>query len=124
MPGFADVHVHFNVPRSRMSDTTAHALLRIIRELTANAVRHGRATSISIAGEIIDNRLHISVSDNGSGFDLESCPSSSTGHFGLDGIRERIDKFNGTISIDSAPGKGTRVEIRIQTPHAKPEKGN
>ena len=120
----ADVHVHFNVPRSRMSDTTAHAILRIIRELTANAVRHGRANRINIAGDFIDGQLHFTVSDNGCGFNPESCPDASTGHFGLDGIRERIDKFNGAISIDSSAGEGTRVEIRIQAPHSKPEKGN
>ena len=120
----ADVHVDFNVPRSRMSDTTAHAILRIIRELTANAVRHGHATGIDIKGVFADGQLHISVADNGCGFDPASCPSASTGHFGLDGIRERIDKFDGALAIDSSPGKGTRVKISIRTPHAKAEKGN
>ena len=107
-----------------MSDTTAHAILRIIRELTANAVRHGHATGIDIKGEFADGQLHISVADNGCGFDPASCPSASTGHFGLDGIRERIDKFDGALAIDSSPGKGTRVKISIRTPHAKAEKGN
>lgn len=47
--GKADLAVRFNVPRSRFTDNTAHAILRIIRELAANAVRHGNATEIKIA---------------------------------------------------------------------------
>ena len=111
--GDADVHVRFNVPRSRVSDVTAHALLRIIRELVANAVRHGHATRVRIAGEIAGERLHFSVCDNGLGFAPESCPGPATGHFGLDGIRERIDKFGGEFSLESAPGKGTRATVSI-----------
>jgi signal transduction histidine kinase len=120
----ADVRVDFNVPRIRMSDTTAHAILRIIRELTANAVRHGQATGIDINGRFVGGELHISVSDNGCGFDPAVCPGADTGHFGLNGIRERIDKFDGTLSVDSSAGKGTRVKIRIRTQHAKPENDN
>lgn len=121
--GGSDVHIHFNVPRRLMNDTTAHAILRIIRELVANAVQHGRATRIRIAGELADSRLHFSVRDNGCGFDLNSCPGPATGHFGLDGIRERIDKFGGTLNIETARGGGTRVEISIHKPHAKTMKG-
>ena len=113
--GNADVHIRFNVPRSRISDVTAHALLRIIRELVANAVHHGHATRIRIAGEIADERLRFSVSDNGCGFDPESCPGPSTGHFGLDGIRERVDAFEGEFSLETAQGKGTRVTVAIGT---------
>ena len=113
--GNADVHIRFNVLRSRISDVTAHALLRIIRELVANAVHHGHATRIRIAGEIENERLRFSVSDNGEGFDPESCPGSATGHFGLDGIRERVDAFEGEFSLETAPGKGTRATIVIGT---------
>ena len=111
--GNADVHIRFNVPRSRISDVTAHALLRIIRELVANAVHHGHATQIRIAGEMADALLRFSVIDNGSGFNPESCPGPSTGHFGLDGIRERIDKFGGTLKITSETGKGTKTTATI-----------
>ena len=111
--GSAKIAVRFDVPRSRMSDTTAHALLRIIRELVANAVRHGNATQIRIDGEIAEHHLHFSVQDNGCGFDPDVCPDASTGHFGLDGIRERIDKFGGTMTIESKISEGTCVEISL-----------
>ena len=48
--GDTNVSIRFNVPRNRLTDNTAHTILRIIRELATNAIRHGRATAIQIAG--------------------------------------------------------------------------
>ena len=114
--GKANLIVRFNVPRSRFTDNTAHTLLRIIRELAANAVRHGHATEIKVAGSIEDNTLKFSVRDNGCGFDPDACPGVLDGHFGLQGVRERVASFEGSIRIESAPGKGTRVSVSINTP--------
>ena len=115
----ADVCVRFNVPRNRISDTTAHAILRIIRELTANAVRHGRASRVIITGEFADGQLLISVNDNGCGFNPASCPCSSTGHFGLDGIRERIDKFNGSITSNPDIAKQLGISLNAVKQHIR-----
>ena len=114
--GKTNLSVRFNVPRSRFTDNTAHTLLRIIRELAANAVRHGHATEIKVAGSIEDNILKFSVRDNGCGFDPDACPGVLDGHFGLQGVRERVASFEGSIRIESAPGKGTRVSVSINTP--------
>ena len=110
----AALAVRFAVPRDLISDNTAHALLRIIRELAVNAVRHGHATSIRVAGSIEDGALVFSVSDNGSGFDPATAPGVEDGHFGLQGIRERVADFDGEMEIDSAPGKGSKVRIAIK----------
>ena len=107
--------VRFNVPRERLSDDTAHAFLRIIRELAQNAIRHGHAKMVKIAGCLESNRLLFSVSDNGCGFDPQNHPGVLQGHFGLQGIRERVNRFGGTVEIASAPGKGTKVSITIGT---------
>ena len=117
--GKANLSVRFNVPRSRFTDNTAHTLLRIIRELAANAVRHGKATEIKVAGSIEDNVLKFSVRDNGCGFDPDACPGVLDGHFGLQGIRERVASFEGSVQIESAPGKGTRVSVSINAPQAE-----
>ena len=114
--GKANLIVRFNVPRSRFTDNTAHTLLRIIRELAANAVRHGKATEIRVAGSIEDNILKFSVRDNGCGFDPDACPGVLDGHFGLQGVRERVASFEGSIRIESIPGKGTRVSVSINAP--------
>ena len=109
-----DLAVRFNVPRERLSDNTAHALLRIIRELVQNAIRHGHAKTIKIAGGLESDRLLFSVQDDGCGFDPENHPGVLQGHFGLQGIRERVKQFNGNLTIKSKSEKGTRVAISIK----------
>ena len=107
--------VRFNVPRERISDSSAHAILRIIRELTLNAIRHGKATSVWVAGSIEAETLKFSVRDNGIGFDPANCPGDEQGHYGLLGIRERVNTFEGTLRIESEPGKGTKATICLNT---------
>ena len=109
--GDTSLAVRFNVPRSLFSDDSAHALLRIIRELTLNAIRHGNARHVKIAGSVENGKLLFSVRDDGSGFDPNNCPGLRDGHFGLQGVRERIKKFNGEMSIESQAGSGTRIVL-------------
>lgn len=118
-PHVTDVELvlRFNVPRDRLSDNTAHAILRIIRELTLNGIRHGGATKIMIAGSIENDKLLFSVRDNGKGFDPENAPGFSEGHYGLLGIQERIEEFEGEFTIKSAFGKGTKATISLKFPH-------
>ena len=117
--GKTTLHIRFGVPRDRVTDSTAHAMLRIIRELSVNAVRHGKATEIWIAGSIEGALLRFSVRDNGCGFDPESAPGAAEGHFGLLGIRERIAEFEGDYRLDSAPGRGTKVTLALHVPQEK-----
>ena len=112
--GAASVAVRFAGQRSAISDSTAHGVLNAVRELVTNAVRHGSAGKIRIAGEVRNGSLRVSVRDDGSGFDLASRPGQAEGHFGLDGIMERIEKLGGTFEIMSEPGKGTKATIQIQ----------
>lgn len=109
--GETSLSVRFNVPRSLFTDNSAHALMRIIRELTLNAIRHGKAKSVKIAGSVENGVLRFSVRDDGSGFDPDNCPGLRDGHFGLQGVRERIKKFNGEMSIESRSGTGTRIAL-------------
>ena len=113
-----DLAVRFNVPRERLSDNTAHAILKIIRELSANATRHGKATAIRIAGTIDCDQLLISVRDNGCGFDPDLAPGVAQGHFGLQGISERLDRLNGKMKIESASGKCTKVSLSLPIPRS------
>ena len=111
--------VRFNVPRTRLSDNTAHTILRIIRELVSNAIRHGHAKSIKIAGSIDGDKLQFSVRDDGEGFDPEHIPGVDKGHFGLEGIKERINHLGGEMSVDSTPGNGAKVTVRLNIPYEK-----
>lgn len=117
----ADIQVRFNVPRERLSESVVHTVLRIIRELAVNAIRHGGAKSVKVAGEYHDGTISFSVRDDGCGFDPAAAPGVSQGHFGLQGIRERLDKFNGTLDIDSRPGCGTRMSVTLYAGEADNE---
>ena len=109
----AAIKIVGSVPTSRLSDNLVHASLCILRELASNAVHHGKATDISIhCGLAADTSLELVVADNGIGFDAENHPGIREGHFGLQGVRERVERFNGTLSIVSKPGGGTTVSIK------------
>ena len=114
--GDARLSVRFNVSRARISDDTAHMVLRIVRELASNAVRHGHATAVTIAGTLDGETLRFSVTDNGTGFTPESSPGTAQGHFGLQGVRERLLSIRGQMVIDSKPGRGTRIKIALNIP--------
>ena len=107
------LEVRFAVSRKHFTDNTLHTVLRVIRELTINAVRHGAATDIKIAGCLDGDKVLFSVRDDGCGFDPDCAPGVAAGHFGLQGIRERIESLEGTVEIKSAKGSGTKVTISI-----------
>lgn len=112
--GDAVACVRFNTRRSQLSDTTVHNILSVIRELCVNAIRHGHARHIRIAGDDRDGPLRFSVWDDGDGFIPTERPGPSQGHFGLQGVKERIQKLHGIIHIESEPGKGTKVTVEIE----------
>ena len=107
------VETSVEISRSRLGDSTAHTVLMIVRELVSNAVRHGHAKRIVVKGSSERGRVTLVVSDDGCGFDTATRPGFREGHFGLDGIRHRLKALNGTLSIDSAPGRGTSATIQF-----------
>ena len=113
--GDAELAVRFDVPRERITDASAHAIIRIIRELASNAVRHGGAHKVKVAGSYDAAMLMFSVTDDGCGFIVENVPGIDECHFGLQGIRERVAQFHGKLNIESTPGKGTHVTVVIKT---------
>ena len=111
----SEVTVEVDVPRSHIDDSTAHSILCIIRELVTNAIHHGKASSVNVTGAINGHTLRFSVVDNGSGFDTTAAPNANEGHFGLEGIRERIKRMNGAFDLKSSPGNGCSAVITIST---------
>jgi signal transduction histidine kinase len=97
----------------RLPAVTENHLLRITQELASNIVKHARATSAEIKLTLRSDRISLLVADNGSGCDLNHALSAKEGHFGLVGIRERVDKLRGRLSIESIPGEGTRISVEI-----------
>lgn len=107
------VVVRCNFSRSLLPDHTTYTMLRIVRELVLNAIRHGRARHIRIAGSLEKDKLLFSVADDGAGFDPDLAPGVLQGHFGLEGIRERTEQMGGSFELDSTPGRGTKAVITL-----------
>ena len=122
--GCPDLDVRCDVPRQLLLDTTAHALLSILRELTGNAIRHGGATRVEVAGSVEPDRIVFTVRDNGCGFDPAACAGPAQGHFGLEGVRNRLAKLNGVFTIESAPGAGTTAVVSIPLPAARAQESS
>jgi two-component system NarL family sensor kinase len=102
-----DLHCRNRHPREQL-------LFSAARELLANVVRHAEATSVGIRLADVDGELELLVEDDGRGFPLERLAERlADGHVGLASQRVRIEAAGGTMNVASAPGEGTRVEIRI-----------
>ena len=89
-----------------------HALLRITQEACANAVRHGNARRLAVSMTRQDGHVELAVRDTGTGFD----PAAPHAGSGLAHIRDRVAELGGTVDIDSAPGRGAALTVRVPVP--------
>jgi signal transduction histidine kinase len=87
-------------------------LYRIAQELVNNAIKHANASEILVQVIQEQNRVHLTVSDNGIGFQVPSIDSLKSA--GLQNIRARVQSFNGQFDIDSQPGKGTEITVEFE----------
>lgn len=86
------------------------ALFRLIQEAVQNAIKHAQAEQITVNLEIAPRLVSAIIHDDGTGFDTNTKKENS---FGLIGMNERIEMLNGELDIQSTPGNGTTVYIRI-----------
>jgi len=86
------------------------ALPRILREAVANAVRHGRAQTVTVHLRDADG-IWLRVTDDGTGFDVTDVRSDTS--FGLIGMKERAEALGGDFKLSSEPGRGTSVEVLL-----------
>jgi signal transduction histidine kinase len=89
-----------------------HALLRITQEACANAVRHGNTRRLTVSLARHDGHVALAVHDTGTGFD----PAVAHAGSGLAHIRDRVAELGGAVDIDSAPGRGTALTVRVPVP--------
>ena len=84
---------------------------RIVQEALANTRKHANASHVNVVLESQEHGLYPTVTDDGVGFDVEA--ASGSGRLGLRGMAERVGQIGGELRIESAPGRGTRVEVRF-----------
>jgi PAS domain S-box-containing protein len=100
--------------RSRfIPPSVQHAVVRIVQEATTNVARHAGARTLTLAVAFRLRWLRVVIADDGRGFDPEGTVNASNGHFGLVGMRERAKEVRGSLDVQSMPGAGTTVMLRV-----------
>jgi two-component system, NarL family, sensor histidine kinase YdfH len=84
---------------------------RIVSEALTNVAKHAQATAVTLHLHQQDSQLHLTLSDDGQGFDPAAVPAQ--GHYGLRGLRERARLLNGTVTIEATPGQGTTIQVSL-----------
>lgn len=97
-------------PIIRLDSRLRHSAFLAFKEALNNAVRHSGATQVVISLEVVENKLKVSVADDGRGFVPSEC---QTGCDGITGMKQRMAKLGGQCEINSTPGVGTTVEFRL-----------
>jgi signal transduction histidine kinase len=104
----AGVQVRAELEPVELSPALEHAILRVTQEALANAVRHADTDRVTVRLRVCEDLVVLEIADNGRGFDVAARQETAVG-LGLGAMRDRVAEHGGQLSIDSAPGMGTRV---------------
>jgi signal transduction histidine kinase len=89
------------------------ALLRAAQEALSNTRRHAEAGEVSITLSYMDDLVALDVQDDGTGFTPEKISLEANGGFGLRAMRERVEALGGSLLVESAPGEGCTLVVRL-----------
>ena len=104
-----------NLNGVRLAPEVETAVYRIVQEALTNAARYAQCAHISVLLQTRDNMLSVIVEDDGCGFNVEDVMSQKVGQtsLGLYGMIERAQLLGGTLDIESSPGGGTTIYLRV-----------
>ena len=103
-----------------LDQSTVHDVLMVTREALYNAVRHGQPRRVQVEVCYEPQRCLVKIGDDGTGFEYPPQAGASNGHYGLIGMRERVERFGGTFLLKSRIGAGTNLAIMVpQKPLAR-----
>ena len=108
-PGMAVGFTHDNVPKVLPPDLTL-CLFRVVQEALQNALKYSQAQTVSVDLRGVPEGLSLTIADDGVGFDVSALSGEG---LGLISMSERLQSVGGAIAIRSAPGAGTRIEVRV-----------
>jgi PAS domain S-box-containing protein len=108
-------------PAAELDKETRVVLFDIVREILTNVVKHAQAKRVDVHIRHGDGLLQIDVRDDGIGFSpaRTGASVSKSGGFGLFNIREKLEYLGGSITIDTAPAKGTSITIVVPLQHPR-----
>jgi ligand-binding sensor domain-containing protein/two-component sensor histidine kinase len=96
-------------PVQPLADSTNRALLLVAREAVRNALVHGAAKAVKVRLAFEQDAVRLEIRDNGCGFKPPTMQLATFGHFGILGMRERMEQLGGSLEVTSSPGRGTTV---------------
>ncbi|MBI1801204.1 MAG: histidine kinase, partial [Chloroflexi bacterium] len=98
-----------------LSSNAATMVFDIVKEAIGNSLKYAEARNVNITLRAINNWLAASISDDGKGFDLAAVQANynTRGSLGMINIQERAALAQGDAAIESAPGRGTTVTVRV-----------
>jgi signal transduction histidine kinase len=105
------VHAEIEGIPASLGNTADRNLLLVAREAIRNAVSHARPGAISVKLRFDPKEVRLEVADNGTGFNPDQ--SRDNGHYGIIGMRERVEQSGGAFNVTSSPGAGTHVTARM-----------
>lgn len=97
----------------RLDQDIEITVFQAVKEMLNNIVKHAAAAHVAVALDYGLEALRIVVEDDGNGFNPSSIRTTDTGGFGLLNVRERLTYIGGSLTVDSAPGRGARLEISV-----------
>jgi PAS domain S-box-containing protein len=110
-----NVKVRLSEQDPENGSTIATTLFRILQESLTNIARHAKANNADVQLWFSENHWHLSIKDDGAGFDDKA--GKQTG-IGLIGMKERVQILGGALNLTTAPGEGTLLEVRIPAEQA------
>jgi signal transduction histidine kinase len=96
-----------------LDESRVHEVLMIAREALYNSVRHGHPRRVDVGVHFNENSCNLEVRDDGAGFDPALLSSAASGHYGLIGMKERVERMGGTFVLRSRAGEGTELMIQV-----------
>jgi signal transduction histidine kinase len=99
-------------------EQTLRTVLLVAREAIRNAANHANPRRIHIRMAFEDNEARLEVIDDGRGFEPSSALARPKGHYGIIGMRERVQELGGDFQLRSSPGHGTTVIVRLPVKEA------
>ena len=108
-----DVKVEVSGTPVAVGGETERSLMLLIREALQNAIRHAAPRRLSVFLRFDPGHLHLSIEDNGVGFDSSLDRLEESQHYGLVGMRERVERMGGEFTLTSSRGEGTQVRLTI-----------
>jgi len=98
---------------TRLPPNTEICIYRLVQEALQNVSAHSQANGSNVTINFLPDSLELTIQDDGRGFDLDALQQDGRVHLGLFSMRERAERLNGVLTVQSRPGQGTKVELTV-----------